>query len=42
MKILKAKNKIEGCETLVVDVEELDFGHCAIDADQVLLNYIIV
>jgi len=31
MKILKAKNKIEGCETLVADLEKLDFGHCAID-----------
>ena len=32
MKILKAKNKIEGCETLVADVEKLQFGHCSIDA----------
>ena len=32
MKILKAKNKIEGCETLVAEVDKLDFGHCAIDA----------
>ena len=31
MKILKAKNKIEGCETLVADLEKLEFGHCAID-----------
>ena len=31
MKILKAKNKIEGCETLVADLKKLDFGHCAID-----------
>ena len=31
MKILRAKNKIEGCETLVADLEKLDFGHCAID-----------
>ena len=31
MKILKAKNKIEGCETLVADLEKLDFSHCAID-----------
>ena len=31
MKILKAKNKVEGCETLVADLEKLDFGHCAID-----------
>ena len=32
MKILKAKNKIQGCETLVAEVDKLDFGHCAIDA----------
>ena len=32
MKILKAKNKIDGCETLVVEVDKLDFGHSAIDA----------
>ena len=32
MKILKAKNKVEGCETLVTEVDKLDFGHCAIDA----------
>jgi len=32
MKILKAKNKIEGCETLVAEVDKLDFGHSAIDA----------
>ena len=32
MKILKAKNKIEGCETLIAEVDKLDFGHCAIDA----------
>ena len=32
MKILKAKNKIEGCETLVAEVDKLDFGHNAIDA----------
>ena len=32
MKILKAKNKIDGCETLVAEVDKLDFGHCAIDA----------
>ena len=31
MKILKAKNKIDGCETLVAEVDKLDFGHCAID-----------
>jgi|SRR5210317_2126829 hypothetical protein len=31
MKILRAKNKVEGCETLVADLEKLDFGHCAID-----------
>jgi len=31
MKILKAKNKIEGCETLVAELDKLDFGHCAID-----------
>ena len=27
MKILKAKNKIEGCETLVADLEKLEFDH---------------
>ena len=32
MKILKAKNRVEGCETLVAEVDKLDFGHCAIDA----------
>ena len=32
MKILKAKNKIDGCETLVAEVDKLDYGHCAIDA----------
>ena len=32
MKILKAKNKIDGCETLVAEVDKLDFGHNAIDA----------
>jgi len=32
MKILRAKNKIEGCETLVAEVDKLEFGHCAIDA----------
>ena len=32
MKRLKAKNKVEGCETLVADLEKLDFGHCSIDA----------
>ena len=32
MKILKAKNKIDGCETLIAEVDKLDFGHCAIDA----------
>ena len=32
MKILKAKNKIDGYETLVAEVDKLDFGHCAIDA----------
>ena len=32
MKILKAKNKIDGCETLVAEVDKLDFGHSAIDA----------
>ena len=31
MKILKPKNKIEGCETLVSEVDKLDFGHCVID-----------
>ena len=32
MKILKAKNKVEGCETLIAEVDKLDFGHSAIDA----------
>jgi len=32
MKVLKAKNKVEGCETLVAEVDKLEFGHCAIDA----------
>ena len=32
MKILKVKNKIDGCETLVAEVNKLNFGHCAIDA----------
>ena len=32
MKILKAKNKIDGCETLVAEVDKLHFGHSAIDA----------
>ena len=32
MKILKAKNKIDGCETLVAEVDKLDFSHSAIDA----------
>tara|TARA_Y100001972_G_C7588845_1_gene295219 strand:+ start:62 stop:358 length:297 start_codon:yes stop_codon:yes gene_type:complete len=32
MKILKAKNKIDGCETLIAEVDKLDFGHCSIDA----------
>ena len=32
MKILKAKNRVEGCKTLVAEVDKLDFGHCAIDA----------
>ena len=31
MKILKAKNKIEGCETLVADLEKLAWGHESID-----------
>ena len=31
MKILKAKNKIEGCETLVAEVEKLAWGHESID-----------
>ena len=32
MKILKAKNKIEGCETLIAEVDKLEFGHSSIDA----------
>ena len=40
MKILKAKNKVEGCETLVADVEKLDFGHCAIDGPGFIKLYI--
>ena len=32
MKILKAKNKIEGCETLIAEVDKLNFGHSSIDA----------
>ena len=32
MKILKAKNKIDGCETLVAEVDKLHLGHSAIDA----------
>ena len=32
MKILKAKNKVEGCDTLVAEVDKIDFGHCSIDA----------
>ena len=32
MKILKAKNKINNCETLVAEVDKLDFGHSVIDA----------
>ena len=31
MKILKAKNKIDGYETLVAELDKLDFGHCSID-----------
>ena len=31
MKILRAKNKVEGCETLIAELDKLDFGHCAID-----------
>ena len=40
MKILKAKNKVEGCETLVADLEKLDFGHCAIDGPGFIKLYI--
>ena len=32
MKILKAKNKIDGYETLVAEVDKIDFSHSAIDA----------
>ena len=32
MRILRAKNRVEGCETLVAEVDKLDFGHSAIDA----------
>ena len=40
MKILIAKNKVEGCETLVADLEKLDFGHCAIDGPGFIKLYI--
>ena len=40
MKILRAKNKVEGCETLVADLEKLDFGHCAIDGPGFIKLYI--
>jgi len=40
MKILRAKNKVEGCETLVTDLEKLDFGHCAIDGPGFIKLYI--
>ena len=40
MKILKAKNKVSGCETLVADLEKLDFGHCAIDGPGFIKLYI--
>ena len=33
MKILKAKNKIDGCETLVCEVDKLPFSHSVIDAE---------
>ena len=32
MRILRAKNRVEGCETLVAEVDKLDFSHSAIDA----------
>ena len=32
MRILRAKNKVEGCETLVAEVDKLHFGHSGIDA----------
>ena len=32
MRILRAKNKVEGCETLVAEVDKLEFGHNSIDA----------
>ena len=40
MKILRAKNKVEGCETLVADLEKLDFGHSAIDGPGFIKLYI--
>jgi len=39
MKILKAKNKIDGCETLVAEVDKLDFGHSVIDASGFIKLY---
>ena len=39
MKIPKAKNKVEGCQTLVVDVQEINFSHSVIDADQFVKLY---
>ena len=32
MRILRAKNNVEGCETLVAEVDKLEFGHNSIDA----------
>ena len=40
MKILRAKNKIEGCETLVAELDKLDFSHSAIDAPGFVKLYI--
>ncbi len=39
MKILKAKNKVSGCETLVCDVKKLDFSHSVIDAPSFVKLY---
>ena len=32
MKILKARNSVDGCETLIAEVEKLNFSHSVIDA----------
>jgi len=39
MKILKAKNKVSGCETLVCDTQKLNYSHSVIDADQFVKLY---